>query len=100
MTSPTRQIIRSALRATAKLFRRSGIEAGGGGRRWHGASVVTSPLQSTLAARGVSQARASGAYLNSPHANSAVEAHVSGLVGKGWHAPLKAPRHLDCPRPE
>lgn len=68
------------------LSRRSGIEAGGGGRRWDGAPVLGNPQQSTLAARPVTKARASAAYLNNPLANRVVEGWGAALIGKGWNA--------------
>lgn len=68
-----------------RLFRRSaGIEAGGGGRRWQGAPVLTAPQQSALAARGPAKARAAGQYINTPYGNRIVEAWVAALAGKGW----------------
>lgn len=69
-----------------KLSKRSGIEAGGGGRRWEGAPVLSNPQQSTLAARSATKGRASAAYVNNPLANRAVEGWCAALVGKGWNA--------------
>jgi lambda family phage portal protein len=86
----SRQIIRAAQRQITKLIR-SGIEAGGGGRRWEGASTITSPQQSTLAARGAIKARASGVYMNTPYGNRAVESWVAALVGKGYQARSQHP---------
>ncbi|WP_158970954.1 phage portal protein [Chachezhania sediminis] len=79
-------------RTLGRVFRRSGIEAGGGGRRWDGASVLTNPQQQTLAARGAAKARASAAYVNTPYGQRIVEAWTAALVGKGWQA---RPRHPD-----
>lgn len=87
----TRQVSRAAQRQLAKLTTRTGIEAAGGGRRWDGASVLTSPQNATLAARGPTQARAAGQYMNTPLANRAVETWTSALVGKGWQARCKHP---------
>ena len=70
-------------RITGALLGRSGIEAGGGGRRWQGAAMLASPQQSTLAARGAAQQRASALYLNTPYDNRIVEAWVAALIGKG-----------------
>ena len=78
-------------RITGALWRRSGIEAGGGGRRWQGAAMLASPEQSTLAARGAAQQRASALYLNTPYANRIVEAWVAALIGKGWQARSQHP---------
>lgn len=64
--------------------RRSGIEAGGGGRRWDGASVIANPQSSTLAARHAAKARSTAAYLNTPHGQRIVEAWTSALIGKGY----------------
>ena len=71
--------------------RRSGIEAGGGGRRWQGAPMIGTPQQSTLAARSLAKARASASYLNTPLGNRAVEVWTSALVGKGWQARSRHP---------
>lgn len=87
----TRQVLRAAHRTVSKLFRRSGIEAGGGGRRWQGASTLAAPAQSTLAARGAAKARASAAYLNTPAGNRIVEAWTAALVGKGYQARSQHP---------
>lgn len=75
-----------------KLLKRSGIEAGGGGHRWEGASLLSSPQQQTLAARGASKARASALYTNTAQGNRIVEAWAAALVGKGWQA---RPQHPD-----
>lgn len=77
-----------------KFFRpahRRQIEAGSGGRRWEGASVLSSPQQSTLAARAPAKARAAALYVNSPIANRIVESHASALVGKGWQSRSQHP---------
>lgn len=66
--------------------RRSGIEAGGGGRRWKGAPMLGTPQQSALAARGAAKARAAGLYINSPHGNRIVETYGASIFGKGWQA--------------
>jgi len=71
--------------------RRSGIEAGGGGRRWQGAPMIGTPQQSALAARGPAKARAAAASINTPHGNRIVEAWTSALVGKGWQARARHP---------
>lgn len=90
MRSFTRQIVRSAARAVAKMVR-SGIEAGGAGRRWQGASVLTSPQTEMQAARGPAQVRAAAAYLNTPYGQRIVESWTSALAGKGWQARSKYP---------
>lgn len=74
------------------VFKRSGVEAGGGGRRWDGASLLSSPQQQTLSARGTAEKRAGGLYVNSPLAKCAVEKWTSALVGKGWQT---RPQHHD-----
>ena len=61
------RILDRFLRPAAK---RSGIEAGGGGRRWQGAPMLGSPQQSALAARGAAKARAAGLYINTPFGNA------------------------------
>lgn len=66
--------------------KRSGIEAGGGGRRWQGAATLAAPQQSALAARGPAKARAAGQYLNAPYGNKIVESWVAAMIGKGWQA--------------
>ena len=78
-------------RITGALRRRSGIEAAGGGRRWQGAPVLGNPQQSTLAARGLAQQRASALSVNTPHGNRIVEAWTAALVGKGWQARSQHP---------
>lgn len=90
-TAPSRQVFRQTARRIARLFRRSGIEAGGGGRRWQGAAMLQAPQTATLAARGPAKARASGLYTNSAHANRIVEHWTAALVGRGWHARSQHP---------
>lgn len=90
MTAPTRQVIRAAQRALAKVFRR-GIEAGSGGRRWDGAPVLSAPQTSMNAARGPAQMRAAAQYLNTPYGQRIVESWVSALAGKGWNTRSKHP---------
>lgn len=91
MTQPTRQIIRAAQRGLSKLFKRSGIEAGGGGRRWDGASTIAHGPNATLAARGPAATRAAAQTMNNPIAARGVETWVSALVGKGWQARSQHP---------
>ncbi|ARO13367.1 lambda family phage portal protein [Ketogulonicigenium robustum] len=81
----------SMLKNIPRIFRRSGIEAGGGGRRWQGAPMLGAPTQSTLAARGPAMARASALYVNTPQGNRIVEAWTAALVGKGFHARSQHP---------
>lgn len=90
MTAP-RQVLRASARALGKFFRRSGIEAGGGGRRWEHASTLPVPQQSALAARGPVRLRAAAAYMNTAQGNRIVEAWGAALVGKGWQARSKHP---------
>lgn len=71
-------------RATQPDQKRSGIEAGAGGRRWQGAPMLAAPQQSALAARGPAKARAAAQYMNAPYGNRIVESWVAALVGKGW----------------
>lgn len=78
-------------RITAVTGKRQ-IEAGGGGRRWEGATTLHAPQQATLAARSLTKARASGLYINTPQGNRIVEAWTASLVGKGWQA---RPQHPD-----
>lgn len=80
------------LHAVAPPARRRHIEAGAGGRRWEGASTLTAPHVSSLAARGPVKARSAALYLNSAQGNRAVEAWVSAMAGKGWQA---RPQNLD-----
>lgn len=75
-----------------KLFKRSAIEAGGGGRRWEGASVLSAPQQQTLAARGATKARASALSINTAYGFRIVEGWAASLVGKGWQV---RPQHPD-----
>lgn len=75
----------------SRIFRRSGIEAGAGGRRWQGAGGLHAPAQSTLAARGPAKARAAALYANSAQGNRIVEAWTAALVGKGWQARSQHP---------
>ncbi|MFC5738044.1 phage portal protein [Sinirhodobacter huangdaonensis] len=75
-----------------RLFKRSGIEAGGGGDRWKGVATLTAPQQQTLAARMASKGRAAALYLNTALGNRIVECLASALVGKGWQA---RPQHPD-----
>lgn len=75
-----------------KTFKRSGVEAGGGGRRWEGAASLAAPQQQTLAARGASKARASALYTNTAQGHRIVEAWSVSLVGKGWQV---RPQHPD-----
>lgn len=89
--SMSRQVQRAATRGVQKLMKRTGIEAAGGGRRWDGASVLTSPQNATLAARGPAQARAAGQYVNAPYGQRIVETWVSALIGKGWQVRCKHP---------
>ena len=92
MNAPPRQTRRASARWWRKLFRRSGIEAGGGGRRWEGAPAILNAPQSTLAARQTVEKRASALYLNSAQANRIVEAWASALVGGGgWNARSQHP---------
>lgn len=69
------------------------VEAGAGGRRWDGATTLHAPVQSTLAARGLTKARAAGLYLNTPQGNRIIEAWTASLVGKGWQV---RPHHPDA----
>lgn len=81
-------ILNRLLRTSSK---RSGIEAGGGGRRWQNAPMLGTPQQSALAARGPAKARAAGLYINTPFGNRIVEAWTSALVGKGYQARSQHP---------
>ena len=89
--SPSRQVRRANARWWQRLFRRSGIEAAGGGRRWEGAAVLDQPARSTIAARQTVEKRAGALYLNNPQANRAVEAWVAALIGPGWNARSQHP---------
>jgi len=84
--SMTRQVVRAAQRGLAKVFGRSGIEAGGAGRRWDGAAMLDKPARSTIAARQTVEKRAAALYLNNAQASRAVEAWVAALIGHGWNA--------------
>ena len=70
--------------AQMRRWFRSGIEAGGGGRRWQGAQMLYAPQQSALAARGPAKARAAALAINTPWGARIVEAWAAALVGKGW----------------
>lgn len=74
-----------------KIFRRNGIEAGGGGWRLQSVSTLPAPHQSTLAARGPAKARAAALSMNNPIAARAVEAWTAALVGKGWQVQSQHP---------
>ncbi|MBV6634752.1 MAG: phage portal protein [Mameliella sp.] len=87
----SRQVQRAAQRGLAKLFRRSGIESGGGGRRWQGSPVLAAPQNSTLAARGLTAQRAGAASVNTPHGARIVETWTAALIGKGWQARSRHP---------
>lgn len=91
MTTVSRQVIRATTRGLAKVFRRSLVEAGGGGRRWQGAPMLAAPQQSALAARGPAKARAAGLYTNTAYGNRIVEAWTSALVGRGYQARSQHP---------
>ncbi len=89
----------SILDRIATPFRkRSGIEAAGGGRRWDGASVLTSAHNSTLAARGPAMVRAAAVFLNTPYGQRIVEAWVAALVGKGWQTRAQHPDKMTARR--
>ena len=77
--------------AARRLLGRSGIEAGGGGRRWEGAPVLTNAAQNTIAARQAVEKRAAALYVNNALASRAVEAWTSALVGGGWNARSRHP---------
>ncbi|EEW24017.1 phage portal protein [Rhodobacter ferrooxidans] len=79
---------RLMFRVTDSVSKRQ-IEAGGGGRRWDGTPLLGMPQQSALAARGVTKARATGLYINTPYGNRLVETWVAALVGKGWQTRSK-----------
>lgn len=74
-----------------KIFRRSGIDAGGSGWRFHDTPMLPAPQQSTLAARGPAKARAAALSMNNPIAARAVEAWTAALVGKGWQVQSQHP---------
>ncbi|QDY70016.1 phage portal protein [Qingshengfaniella alkalisoli] len=88
---PYRQTVRAAGRKLAKLFGRSGIEAGGGGWRWSGSPTLPAPQQSTLAARGPAKARAAALSVNNPTAARIVETWCAALIGKGWQSQSQHP---------
>lgn len=54
-----------------------------GGRRWHGAGEMPSPLSATLAARGPLARRARYLAANNGHARAGADAWTSALVGSG-----------------
>lgn len=72
-------------------FRRSGIEAGGGGRRWQGVAQLHNPARAMDAARASARARAAAAALNTPQGARIAEQWVSALAGKGWQARSRHP---------
>lgn len=74
-----------------RLFRRSGIEAGAGGRRWAGWQGIASPEASTLAARRPAKDRATAASMNTPAGSRIVEVWTGNLIGKGWQARSQHP---------
>lgn len=78
-------------RTISRVFRRSGIEAAGGGRRWQGAQVIAHGPNSILAARGPAQTRAAALSMNNPLATRITETWVSALVGKGWQTRSQHP---------
>lgn len=77
--------------ALGKLFKRSGVEAGGSGWRWQGHPSVWAPQEATRAARGPAKARATAAALNSAIGARAVEAWTASLVGRGWQVQAQHP---------
>ena len=77
--------------AITRLFRRSGIEAGAGGRRWEGWQGIASPQASTLAARRPAKERATAAAMNTPAGARIVEIWTANLVSKGWQARSQHP---------
>ena len=74
-----------------RLFRRSGIEAGAGGRRWAGWQGIASGESSTLAARRPAKDRATAASMNTPAGSRIVEVWTGNLIGKGWQARSQHP---------
>ena len=80
--------IRAALRG---FFRRSGIEAGGGGWRFQGLPTLPMPQQSSLAARGPAKARAAALSQNNGIAARIIETWTGALVGKGWQVQSQHP---------
>ncbi|SIT83521.1 phage portal protein, lambda family [Pontibaca methylaminivorans] len=71
--------------------KRSGIEAGGGGRRWQGTPMLGTPQQAALGARGPAKARAAALYLNTAYGNRIVEAWTSAMIGRGYQARSQHP---------
>jgi lambda family phage portal protein len=82
----------------AKVFRRSGIEAGGGGRRWQGAPMLHQPARAVDAARATTRARAAALYMNAAQGRRIVEAWTSALVGRGWQARSQHPDRATAAR--
>lgn len=78
-------------RTLTRIFKRNGIEAGAGGRRWSGAPMLSAPAASVLSARVPAQQRARGAYMNAPYGARAVEVWTSTIVGKGWQVRSQHP---------
>lgn len=78
-------------RLAAPVYAVRQIEAGGGGWRFQGVSMLPAPQQSTLAARGPAKARAAALSMNNPIASRAVEAWAAALVGKGWQVQSQHP---------
>lgn len=71
---------------------RSGIEAGGGGRRWKGAPMLAVPQQAALTARKPAKDRAAAMYLNTAAGNRATEAWLAAMTGgRGWQAQSSHP---------
>lgn len=62
------------------------IEAGAGGRRWSGSSMIPAAGPASLAARASSKARATALSFNNATANAIVETWLSELIGPGWNA--------------
>ena len=89
--SASRQVIRAAGRRLAQMFRRSGVEAGGGGRRWQGVAQLHNPTRAMDAARASARARAAATVLNTPQGARIVEQWVSALAGTGWQARSRHP---------
>ena len=79
------------IRKDANDMQKRQIEAGAGGRRWQGSSVLAAPQQSILAARTIAGQRATALCFNNPTASRAVEVMVSNLVGRGWQATSQHP---------
>lgn len=89
--SPSRQTRRASARWWRKLFRRAGVEAGGGGRRWQNVAQLHNPARAMDAARASARARAAAAAINSPQGARIAEQWVSALAGKGWQARSRHP---------